>query len=106
MPVFWDEVSRHVDERGIESIEELHRRFLEADHAEAMRVPGRHRGTRPKLPEFGRHVTARDPRIYGEFLNGLIEILGIIDEREVSRLSLAYVWGRPYVGVRPKTPLP
>jgi hypothetical protein len=93
-------------ERGIESLEELHRRFLETDHTEAMRVPGRHRGTKPKLPEFERHVTARDHRIYGELLNGLIEVLEITDEREMSKLSLAYVWGRPCAGVHPKAPLP
>jgi hypothetical protein len=103
---FWDQVSRLMDERGIEGIEDLHQRFLETDYAEAIRVPGRHRGSKPKLPEFKRHVTGRYPVIYGELMNGLIEVLDITDESEKARLCLSYVWGRPSDGVHPTTPLP
>ena len=106
LPAFWDVVRGHMDEAGIRDLEELHRRFLGTEWAERIPVPGRHRGTKPKLPEFRRHVTGEYPIIYGELVNGLLEVFEI-ERRDAraGRLALAYVWGPPLRGVHPQTPM-
>ena len=106
VPAFWDVVRGHMDEQGIETLEELHERFLETEWAERIPVPARHRGSKPKLPEFKRHVTGSYPALYGALTRGLEEVFEISDEQEVARLTLSYIMGRPRAGVRPETPLP
>jgi hypothetical protein len=58
----WDVIREHMDRRGIEDVEELHRRFVETEHA-YIPVPGRHRGKPASLEEFKRHVRGRVPRL-------------------------------------------
>jgi hypothetical protein len=95
VPAFWDAVRALMDERGIEDVEDLHRRFLETEWAQRVPVPGRRRGSTPKLPEFRRHVEGTYPILYGEFIAGLFEVFGL-DERDprAVRLVLSYAVGR------------
>jgi hypothetical protein len=104
---FWDEVSRLMDERGIESLEDLHRRFLESSVRGFIPVSGRHRDKPVSLSEFREHITARHRVVYGELIVGLADAFELDPEsEEVSALGYSYAFGRPGFGVHPTTPLP
>ena len=102
VPAFWDVVRAHMDRKGIEDVEELHRRFLETTGG-YIPVPGRHRGKPVPLEEFKRHVAGEHPNVYGELIRGLAEVLDIPFDRnkESDALILSYMWGRPRFGIHP-----
>ena len=79
---------------GIESFEELHRRFIEIEHA-YIPVPGLHRGKPVSFRVFERSATGRDRFIYPQFIEGVLEVLGL-DRRSVEAfdLMLAYGYGK------------
>jgi hypothetical protein len=74
-------------QRGIESLEELHRRFVETEYA-YIAIPGRHRGKPTTLESFKQHVEARDQRLYPEFYQGLREVLGLTYDDPESHIIL------------------
>jgi hypothetical protein len=103
VPAFWDVVRSHMDERGIEDVEELHRRFLETEWA-YIPIPGRHKGKPVPLKEFKRHVAGEHPygAIYGELIIGLGEVFGLKrGDKDLDALILSYLWGSPKDGVHP-----
>jgi len=81
-----------MEERGIESVEELHRRFVETEYA-YIPVPGLHRGKPVSLELFRRLVTGQESRyFYGELMGGLREVFELTEE-EFEELSFVYIWG-------------
>ena len=103
-PAFWDVVRGHMDEASIESVEELHRLFVETEYA-YIPTPGRHKGTPVSLEEFKRHVVGEYPALYGELVIGLERVLGLTEAEEIRELSGSYGWGRPRMGIHPTSPL-
>ena len=103
-PVFPVVVERFVASRGVESFEELYRRFLQTEHA-YIPVPGLHRGKPVSFEEFKRHISAERTYLYGEVISGLTEALGMErprDDKEIAALTLAYVLGRKPLRLRPE----
>jgi hypothetical protein len=96
----WDVIREHMDRRGIEDVEELHRRFVETEHA-YIPVPGRHRGKPVSLEEFKRHVRGEYPAYYGQLTRGLAEVLEIATESEEVELVYSYLFGTPVHGIHP-----
>jgi|SRR5215218_9582044 len=104
-PAFWDVVRSHMERCGIEDVEELHRRFVETEYA-YIPIRGRHKGRPVPLEEFKRHVAGEHPMIYGELGRGLVEVLGITEDRQQGEFYLSYMLGRPSMGVHPtRSPL-
>ena len=79
---------------GIDSLEELHRRFIETEHA-YIPVPGLHRGKPVSFKVFERSAGGRDRFIYPQFIEGVLEVLGQ-DRRSEAALDLivTYTMGR------------
>ncbi len=61
---------------GIESFEELHRRFIATEHA-YVPVPGLHRGKPVSLELFKRIALGRVRAVHIEYISGMLEVLGI-----------------------------
>jgi hypothetical protein len=80
--------------RGIEDLEDLHRRFLETGHA-YIPIPGRHRGKQVPFEEFKAHLEGRQPRPYPELLAGLREVLAPVTMEERLALTISYALGPP-----------
>src|SRR5215207_1901722 len=85
-----------MERAGIESLEELYRRFMETDGPQVP-APGRNRGKPMKFEEFREHVEARYPRTYPEFMEPLAEVLSL-GEEDRQALAFAYVWGERLEG--------
>jgi hypothetical protein len=91
---FADVLERLMAERGVEDLEELYTRVLAAGYG-YIPVPGRHRDKRVKFEEFRRHARAEYPVIYGQFLNPVMEVLGVEwDSEEANQLIASYIHGR------------
>ncbi len=90
---FQAHIERLMEGRGVESLEELHRRFVESGYA-YMPVPGLHRGKPVSLGLFKRIAARKTECIHMEFVRGLEEVLGLT-EREVAELIYLYMWGGP-----------
>jgi hypothetical protein len=90
---FQAELERLMEEKGIEDLEELHRRFVATEYA-YIPVPGLHRGKPISLELFKRHAARRHPYVYREFLAGLAEVLGLTGE-EAEDLGFIYLMGEP-----------
>ena len=88
---FQAHLARLMEERGIESLEELHRRFVETEFAHVP-VPGLHEGKPISFALFKQLAARRTPYIYGELLEGLTKVLGL-DSRETDELILVYTLG-------------
>jgi hypothetical protein len=86
-------VERLMEERGIESLEELHERFVGTEYAHVP-VPGLHEGKPVSFGLFERLTRRESPYIYGELLSGLREVFGLTGE-EFLELMWLYVWGEP-----------
>ena len=87
------ELRRLMDEKGVEDLEELYRRFVETEYA-YVPVPGLHRGKPISFELFKRLAGRRTPYVYQGFLAGLAEVLGLNGE-EARDLGHLYVWGEP-----------
>ena len=70
---FQAHLARLMEERGIESLEELYERFVETEYAHVP-VPGLHEGKPVSLELFKRLAARRTPYIYGELTWGLAEV--------------------------------
>jgi hypothetical protein len=84
-----------MEQRGVESIEELYERFLAVGYR--IPVPGRHRNKPVPLEEFRLHSaraypSSEEPKVYAEFICGLGEALELSEE-EFSELAFVYLWG-------------
>ena len=88
------ELRRLMDEKGVEDLEELYRRFVETEYA-YVPVPGLHRGKPISFELFKRLAGRRTPYVYREFLAGLQEVFGLSDE-ETLELGLIYLMGEPH----------
>jgi hypothetical protein len=84
-------LGRLMEERGIEDLEELHRRFVETEYAHVP-VPGLHEGKPISFALFSRLARRRHPYVYAEFLAGLEEALGLSRE-EARELEILYFFG-------------
>ncbi len=83
-----------MEKRGIENLEELHRRFIETEHAH-IPVPGLHTGKPVSFELFERVVYGRTRFIYRELVRGMVEVLGFEPySEEVHDFALAYTWGK------------
>ena len=104
VPAFWDVVRGHMDEAGIESVEELHKRLVETEYA-YVPTPGRHKGKPVSLKEFKRHLACEHPSLCVEVILGLAsEVLGLT-EKQKAKLVLSYGFGRPSMDVQPTRPI-
>ena len=91
---FADVLERAMHSRAVEDVEELYQRFMEAGHG-YIPVPGSHSDKKVKLEEFREHAAGRYPTIYGEFLRGVIDVLGLDAEGEEPRaLMRSHIYGR------------
>ena len=90
---FQAELQRLMEAKGIESLEDLYRRYIETEYA-YIPVPGLHRGKAVSFKEFKRHAARRSPYVYREFLAGLVEVLGLTEE-EAGELGFIYLMGEP-----------
>lgn len=77
---------------GIEDLEELHRRFLETEHA-YIPVPGLHRGKPISLELFKRFAGGTYPILYRHFVRGVADVLNL-DREDALDLGFTYVWGK------------
>jgi hypothetical protein len=96
-PAFLAEVERLMEEKGIEDLEELHRRFALTEHA-YIPVPGLHRGKAVSFEEFKRHMNCERGGLYGPVIKGLTEVFGMErpkDDKEIAELTLAYIKCEP-----------
>ena len=83
-----------MERRGIESLEELHRRFIETEHA-YIPVPGLHRGKPVSFEVFERCAYGRSRCLYREFVRGMMEVLDLKPyTEEGDDFALAYTWGK------------
>jgi hypothetical protein len=90
--VFQARLEEMMEERGVESIEELHERFLAT--GERIAVPGRHRDKPVKLEEFKRHCAMAYPSVenawmYPSFFRGIRVALGLSDKEVIELICLA-----------------
>jgi len=90
---FQAHLERLMEERGIESLKELHRRFVGTGYA-YIPVPGLHRDKPVSFRLFSRIAAHQTPYIHPQFLRGLEEVLGLTEE-ELKELIWVYVWGEP-----------
>ncbi len=82
-----------MERRGIESLEELHRRFLETEHAH-IPVPGLHTGKPVSFEVFERCALGRSRGLYREFVWGMMEVLDLKPYTdEGNDFALSYTWG-------------
>ncbi len=80
--------------RGIEDLEELHRRFLETEYA-YIPIPGGHRGKPVPFEEFKQHVENRYPKYhYRQVIWGLSEVLGATRQEKMALVG-SYMMGPP-----------
>ncbi len=85
-----------MEKRGIESLEELHRRFLETEYAH-IPVPGLHTGKPVSFEVFERCANGRTDRLYREFVWGMKEVLDFEPYTdEGNDFALAYTIGKRY----------
>jgi hypothetical protein len=94
---FTAELERLMAEKGVEDLEELHRRFLETDYA-YIPIRGRHRGKPVPFEEFKLHATRMYGYLYMEVFSGLVDALGLTEE-ETRELIYVYAMGRPRPGL-------
>jgi hypothetical protein len=91
---FADVLERVMAAHGVEDVEELYERFMEAGHG-YIPVPGRHRDKKVGFEEFREHAEARYPYTYVEFLTPVMEVLGVdFDGEEANQLMLSSIYGR------------
>jgi hypothetical protein len=93
--LFRARLQKLMEQRGVESIEELHERFLAVGYR--IPIPGRHRNKPVPLEEFRLHCArayseASAPHVYSEFICGVGEALELVQE-EFSELVWVYLWG-------------
>jgi hypothetical protein len=97
---FADVLERVMAERGVEDLEDLYARYLAAGYG-YIPVPGRHRDKKVGLEEFREHARGEYRIIYGEFLNPVMEVLGVEwDSEEANQLIASYIYGRNPRGQR------
>ncbi len=78
-------------DRGIESLEELHERFIASGHGAIDR-----RDRTASLWRFKLHANGATGALYGSFVRGLCEVLGLTEEEVMDLLRAYYaeVFGR------------
>ena len=82
-----------MEKRGIENLEELHRRFLETEHAH-IPVPGLHTGKPVSFEVFERCAYGRSRMLYRESIWGMEEVLDLDPQSEEAvDFALAHTWG-------------
>jgi hypothetical protein len=87
-------LSELMEKRGIESLEELHRRFIETEYAHIL-VPGLHTGKPVSLKVFERVAYGQSRFIYRAFVLGMVEVLDFEPcSEEGWDFALAYTWGK------------
>ncbi|MDQ3911641.1 MAG: hypothetical protein M3305_07720 [Actinomycetota bacterium] len=69
-------LDEYMEKRGIENLEELHRRFLETEHA-YIPVPGLHRGKPVSFEVFERVAYGGGHGLYRAFVWGMMEVLDL-----------------------------
>ena len=90
---FSAELHRLMEQKGVEDLGELYRRYIETEYA-YIPVPGLHRGKPVSFKEFKKHAARKSPYGYREFLAGLVEALGLTEE-EAEELGFIYLMGEP-----------
>ena len=99
-PMFPVVLERYMERAGIEDLEELYGRFVQTDHAH-IPVRGLHLGKPVSFEEFKRHATAERTTLYGEFMSGVAEALGVdLQSKDGGILVLAYMFGRKPLRLR------
>ena len=102
-PMFPVVLERFMEERGIESLEELHRRFVESAGMATYPCRGSTAVSPVSFEEFKRHISCEHKFLYGEVMLGLIGAFGLErprDDKEIAALTLAYVLGRKALPLR------
>jgi hypothetical protein len=89
-----------MEERGVESIEELYERFLAVGYR--VPIPGRHRDKPVPLEEFRLHSaraypSSEEPKLYAEFICGLGEALELSEEEFSELVWVCFFGERPKV---------
>ena len=90
-----------MDRAGIESLEELHRRFVETEYA-YIPVPALHRGKPVSFNLFKRIATGTDRFVYREFVLGLCDVLSLDDDDALDLMWTHMLGERRPAGLRIK----
>jgi hypothetical protein len=88
--LFQAHLERLMEERGIESLEELYERFVETGYAHVP-VPGLHEGKPVSLELFKRLAARKTLYIYGELTWGLAEVFEL-SHQDLDELILLYLF--------------